>query len=341
MKNFLLVFLLFWELACTRLQTLNLKDHYYSAKPVNIVWIQVAGFTDQHLPLLRFDNRDANYHTQFESADCLGKMWSFNLYDLRPKAGASFLSQLNGSKNIKGICEDLSRKPVWTYLEEEGYKTSILESGAGSDETLEKFLTCGDLQKSYLKNVNFVRMGPQAKNGIDSFHYQDQQKTTPGLFYDKSCQKGICFSTILNNTKKIMANLNSGGTQNFYLLRDFSYLKAIRAHDFSQAKEVLQDLDKTMAWLDSLKRTDTLVIITGAEGIEVDFPKEGKEWAEYERFGKNLNTRNSALLTSVFAKGPMAENFCGLYDETEMLKRVLFKPEKKKFSWDALNPFSN
>lgn len=341
MKNFLLVFLLFLQLACTRLQTLNLKPHYYSKRPTNVVWIQLAGFTDQHLPLLRFENPDASYHTQFESADCLGKMWSYNLFDLRPKSASSFLSQITGSKNMQGSCEDFSRKPVWSYLEEEGYRISVLESGATRDESLEKFLACGDVQKNYLKNVSFVRMGPDSKLGVDSFHFQDQQKTAPGLYYDKSCQKDICFSSLFNNAKKLMGNIATPGTQNFYLLRDFTYLKALRTKDISRAKEVLHDLDKILSWVDSQKGFDSLVIITGAEGLELDFPKEGKEWAEFERLGKNINMRNSVLLTTVFARGPMAENFCGLYDETEILKRILYKPDRKRFSWDALNPLSN
>jgi hypothetical protein len=83
------------------------------------------------------------------------------------------------------------------------------------------------------------------------------------------------------------------------------------------------------------------VIITGAEGLELDFPKEGKDWSEFERLGKNINIKNPTLLSSVFAKGPMAENFCGLFDESEIIKRILYKPMGKKFSWDALNPISN
>jgi hypothetical protein len=344
MKFILLVIFLFLQFGCTRLQTLNLKPHYYSERPSNIIWIQLAGFTDQHIPLLRFDNPDANSHTQFETADCLGKMWSFNLFELRPNAAASFLSQATGSKNMKGICEDFSRKPMWSYLEEIGYKTTILENGASNNESLEKFLTCQNSQSIYMKNVNLVRMGPESRIGVNSFHYQDPQGVPVGLSYDRSCQNGNCYSTIYNNAKALMTGLGpsiTGASSHFYLLRDFTYLKALRKKDLSYAKEVLQDIDKLLSWVESLKRSDTLVIITGAEGLELDFPKEGKEWSEFERLGKNMNIRNSTLLSSVFAKGPMAENFCGLFDESEMIKRILYKPVGKNFSWDALNPISN
>jgi hypothetical protein len=94
-------------------------------------------------------------------------------------------------------------------------------------------------------------------------------------------------------------------------------------------------------WVDAQGRKDILILITGAESLEIDFPKEGQEWSEYEQTGKNINTRNTSLLSSVFAKGPMSENFCGIFDETELLKRIMYKPEGKKFSWDALNPLSH
>ncbi len=311
MKLFLMILVIFTGLACTRLQTINLKPHNYSQSPNKIIWIQLAGFTDQHLPLLRFDNPDMDYRTQFETFDCIGKMWNFNLFELRPQAGTSFLSQINGSKNIKNICEDFTKLPVWNFLSEEGYNTTILENGASASETLERILTCGESVKYGMKNIQYVRMGPEQKNGVTSFHFQDPQNITPGLYYDKSCQKGICYSSFFNNAKKLISSFGSGNTRHFYLLREFSYQKSLKKKDISQTKEILQDIEKLLAWVDSLKRDDILILVSGAEGIELDFPKEGKEWAEYEKTSKNLNIRNATLLSSIFAKGPMSENFCG------------------------------
>ena len=338
MKFFLIIIALLSQMACTRLQTINLKPHYYSERPAQIIWIQLAGFTDQHLPLLKFSNPDVDYHTQFESSDCIGKMWSFNLYDIRPIANQSFMSQMTGSKNIKNTCDDFSKKPVWNYLAAEGYKTFILESNANSEESVEKFLSCEESKTTETKNTSIIRMGPESKPGVNSFHYQDQQNIAGGLYYDKSCQKGICYSSFLNNAKKIMANMGAGNTRNFFLLREFSYLKALRKKDISHAREILQDLDKLLSWIELQKRDDVLVLITGAEGFEIEFPKEGKEWAEFEKAGKNFGIRNTTLLGSAFAKGPMSENFCGLYDESEVIKRILEKPMGKKFSWDAFIP---
>jgi hypothetical protein len=344
MKNILTIFLILVAVACTRLQTLNLKPHHYSERPSNIIWIQIAGFTDQHLPLLRFNNPNSNYHTQLESADCFGKMWSYNLFDLRPTAGSSFISQGTGSKNIKRTCEDYLRQPVWNYLEGLGYRTSILESGASENESFEKFLNCGEVQKNFMKSVEFVRMGPAQDSKVNSFHFQDQLGRRNGIAYDKSCQNGLCFSSFSSNAKKIMFDLGTTGSrsvQNFYILRDFKYLDAIKKNDILYAKDILADIDKLLLWIESTNRNDILVLITGAEGLEIDFPKEGKEWSEYNQLGKNINIRNSTLLNTIIAKGPMSENFCGLFDETEIVKRLLYKPMAKKFSWDNFNPINN
>ncbi len=44
-------------------------------------------------------------------------------------------------------------------------------------------------------------------------------------------------------------------------------------------------------------------------------------------------------MSPVMASGPMSENFCGLFDESEMQKRIMYRPEVKQFNWDSLNPF--
>lgn len=333
---------------CARVQTLNLEKHVYSERPHHIVWFQIAGFSEEHIPLLRFNVPEASYHTSFEKIDCLGKMWNYNLYELRPDASKSFLSQLNGSKNIKGQCEDFEARPVWDYLSEMGYASSLFENGASNDISLEKSLKCSQSGVVNTNKVRFYRMGPDANSlegtGKKSFHYQDsaeaiQESMNPGLYYDKSCQKNLCYSSISNNFKTLWSQFIKEQPQTFFLVRDFNFLKALQKKDISYAKESLQEIERIVSWINAQKRDDVLILITGAESLNVEFPKEGKEWAEFERSGKNIIYKNAALMSPVLAQGPMSENFCGLFDESEMLKRVIYRPERKQFDWDLLNPF--
>jgi hypothetical protein len=334
--------------SCSRVQTLNLEKHEYSERPHHIIWFQIAGFSEEHLPLLRFNVPETSFRTNLEKVDCSGKLWNYNLYELRPEASKSFLSQLNGSRNIKGQCEDFETKPVWDYLSDNGYTSSILESGATEEGSLEKSLKCSQAGSLNVSKFRFYRMGPDVNSVKDSgkkaFHYQDSAEAIsealkPGLYYDKSCQKNVCYSSLSNNFKTLWNQIAKDQSMTFFLVRDFNFLAALKKKDIAYAKESLQEIERSIGFINSQKRTDVLIIVTGAETMHIDYPKEGKEWAEFERSGKNIVYKNSALMSPVLATGAMAENFCGLFDESEMLKRILYRPESKRFNWDNLNPF--
>ncbi len=338
---------------CARVQTLNLAQHNYSQRPNHIIWFQVAGFSEEQIPLLRFNVADASYRTNLEKIDCLGKMWSFNLYELRPLANRSFLSQISGSKNIKGQCEDFETRSVWDFMSGLGYAISLLENGANEEVSLQKSLDCKSNKFLNFEKLRFYRMGPEISlqstwndKKIKPFHYQDSanvvtETLSPGLYYDKSCRNKICYSSLSSNFKTLWSESIKQQQKTFFLVQDFTFLNGIKKKDLTYAKGALLELDRTLAWLAAQNRNDILVIITGAESINIEYPKEGKEWAEYERSGKNIIFKNSSLMSPVLASGAMAENFCGLFDESEMLKRIIYQPEQKKFNWDVLNPFSN
>lgn len=344
MKNifFIVIFILFW--GCTRVQTLNMESHSYSERPKHVVWIQVAGFSEEHLPLLKFNTPEINYKTSLEQAACLGKMWNYNLYELRPEASRSFLSQITGSRNINGSCADFDNTPAWDFLDQIGYASGILENGSSNEQTLEKALSCSANKVINLEKIRLWRMGPAVIGQQKMFHYQDTANEAnafmaPNIYYDRSCQKGICYSSISNNFKTLWTLLVKDSPKTFFIVRDFNFQKAIKAKDISYAKESLQEIERIVSWLKKDKASDLLIILSGAESLPIEFPLQGKEWATFEKTGKNVFYKNSSLMSPVLAFGAMAENFCGVFEESEMLKRVIFKPEAKKFNWDSINPF--
>lgn len=344
MKRLFAVTLLIMLSSCSRVQTLNLEPHQYSERPNHIIWVQIAGFSEEHIPLLRFNVSEANHKTNLEQVDCVGKMWNFNLYQLRPEASKSFLSQVNGSKNIKGTCEDYSVLPTWLFMNDMGYGVSLLENGAEATQSLEQSLACSNNKTLDISRVRFYRMGPDARAEIKSFHYQDspeqsRETAVPGVYYDRSCQKGLCYSSLSNNFKTLWSSLLKERPKSFFLVRDFSFQKALRKKDISLAKESLQEIDRIIASVKKEKQGELLVVVTGAESLPLEFPLQGKEWADFEKSGKNLIYKNSALMSPVLAKGAMSENFCGIFDESEMLKRMIYRPEAKRFNWDNVNPF--
>ena len=339
--NFLLVFLLL-SLGCARVQTLNLNPHLYSETPMQVLWIQLAGFSEEHIPLLKFNIADAAFKTNIEQVDCVGKMWSFNLFKLRPNASNSFMSQMAGTKNINGSCTDYDRTPLWLKLEDVGYKVSILESGAFGNQTLENAMSCSNNKFIDLNRVRLFLMGPEINSSKKTFHYQDPQEQVetykePGLYYDRSCQKGTCYSSLSNNFKSLWQQWIKSFDQNFVILRDFNFQKALLKKDLSMARETLQEIDRLVGEI--RKNKNVLIVISGAESLPIEFPLQGKEWVEFERSGRNVLYKNSTLTSPVLAQGPMSENFCGIFEEVEMYNRLIYRPEGKKFSWDNLKPF--
>ena len=345
MKRILLILTVLTLLnSCARVQTLNMEPHAYSERPNHIVWIQVAGFSEEHIPLLRFNVSEATHKTSLEQVDCIGKMWNFNLYQLRPEASMSFTSQTNGSKNIQGTCSDYEMEPAWSFLDKIQYESALLENGATDEQSLEKALACSNNKTLDLAKMRFYRMGPNVKENLKTFHYQDspeqaRESTAPGIYYDRSCQKGLCFSSVANNFKALWSRLVKDRRKTFFIVRDYNFQKALKKKDLSYARESLLEIDRMVASLANEKPGDLLVIVSGAESLPVEFPLQGKEWADFEKSGKNIIYKNTALMSPVLARGAMAENFCGMFDESEMLKRVIYKPEGKKFNWDSVTPF--
>lgn len=345
MNRILIPLLAVFTLSCARVQTLNLAPHDYSERPQRIVWIQVAGFSEEHIPLLRFNVSESSHKTNLEQVDCVGKMWNYDLYQLRPDSGKSFLSQINGSKNIKGTCEDYDNKPAWSYLHDIGYSVGLLESGASKEQSLENSLGCSNSKTVDLSKVRYWKMGPDSTSTTQkTFHYQDspvqsRAASQPGLYYDRSCQKGICYSSLLNNFKTMWSSMNKDSSKTVLVVRDFNFQNALKKKDIVLAKEALQEIDRLVFALDKNKSSGLLVIVSGAEPLPIEFPLQGKSWSDFEKSGKNIFYKNTSLMSPVLASGAMSENFCGIFDESEMMKRVIFKPERKVFNYDAINPF--
>lgn len=326
--------------SCSRIQTLNMREHSYSKKPQKIIWLQVAGFSDELLPLLKFNNLSADISLFADRADCVGKMWNFNLFNLRPKANVSFLSQMYGLKNVSNECETLSKDSILSAYLQEGYQASVFESSVSEIDSLERVLSCKNLE-----NVKIFKMS-QAQKAAQFFHYQEMNeeklRSLPsGVYYDKACQKGTCYSSLISNLKAILANQIKDSAKNLIIVRDFSLLNAIKNKDVNLLKESMGELGQITKWFELNVGSNALILITGAESTMLDYPAEGAEWEEYLKANKNIFFRTNSLMSTAISKGAMAENFCGLFDEAEIFNRLNFEPPRKKFDWDNLNPLQN
>ncbi|OFZ45990.1 MAG: hypothetical protein A2381_00330 [Bdellovibrionales bacterium RIFOXYB1_FULL_37_110] len=316
----------FLFISCARLETLNLSDHKYGVSPKRIIWFQIPGLNEDHISMLRFNVSLADKRSAFENFSCLGKIWGYNLYDLRPSAASGLFAQMVGKENITKTCGDFDHIPIWNYLATLGYKTGILESGAQDNESLDYTLICKDKASIFLDQAIFFRMAQAKSSDKSLFHFQDREFFEKNkIYYDRTCQKGSCFASLDGNLESILSRFKIERGRYLFIVRDFTYLNALKKRDIRQARVILSELDQIVTKFLELQKSDSemLLLITSSESIGFDFPKAGTEWANFEKKGDNPGYRSPLLMFPVMAKGAGAENFCGIYKESEILERIL------------------
>ncbi len=341
MKSLILLCILVFS-GCAQVTSLNLKKHQFGLQPTRIVWFQIAGLDHEHLAMLRFSSPTANDKTALESSMCTGMAWSFNLFSLRPSAHESMLSQITGKKNIAGNCEDFAQKPIWNYLIPSGYRAGIIEVDAREEESLIQ-PKCQNASQDFTKETIMWSMRPQSPKGAEDYVPSVPQKFTSGkVYWDKTCRMNGCGSALRSSISSIYGQFERNVAKSIFIIRDFSYRHEIERKNFNAAREVLRDIDKSIESFYQLAdaRADLLVVVSGAAGIDLEFPLEGKEWQKFDMKGSDIYPRKGELSTPVFAKGARSENFCGFYEESQLFDRVLSGPKQQGLELKIINPFN-
>lgn len=325
---------------CAQVTSLNLKKHQFGILPTKIIWYQIAGLEEEQIAMLRFQYAGER-KTAFEENICMGKAWSYNLYNLRPTAEETFLSQITGKKNIKNNCEDSSLRPIWSYLSSNGYVTGVFENEASSKQSLVSMNQCGESGLVFLSSLYFwLRQEPVP--GAETFHYAEQIPAKANqLIYDRTCNKKSCFSTISDDLKGIYSQFKQVSSKHLLIVRDFSYLNALMRKDFVKAREILGDLERSLAETlnYSKQNNDYLILVTTGDSKMVDMPDQGKAWFDFEKANSSLQVKRTQLTNLVLASGARAENFCGMYDNSEIFGRILSGPKQQGLELKVINPF--
>lgn len=334
-----LLFLLFIS-GCAQVTSLNMKKHEFGLLPTKIIWFQVAGLEEEQLAMLRFQY-SGERRTAFEENDCMGKTWSYNHYQLRNPAHGTFLTQLTGKKNVKLNCEDAELRPIWSYLSGNGYNTGILEIGSTKEQSLSSFNQCGEKGVIFLSSL-YYWMRSEPPVGSSTFHYRDPVQLIPNqILYDKACDKQGCFSSITDDFKSIYQSFKKVSSKHVLIVRDFSYLAAIDKKDFTKARGILSDLERSVAEAMTLAKAsnDYLVLVTSGDSRFMDMPDQGKAWYDFDKSGANVQMKRSKLTNLVFATGARSENFCGIYDDSQVFERILSGPKQLGLELKFINPF--
>lgn len=316
-----------------------MQSRTFGAVPKNVIWIQLPGFEVEHAALIRFGGSDSRRLSAIEDMECAGSAWSYNYYDIRTNALDSTLSQLTGSPDIKNSCAGEDRYPVWQYYRALGFSTYGIELGTTSKTSLTTHLNCG--QGKFLDGFTWLAMRANpAKNNEPMFHYQSNKILEDGkINWDQTCQgkDGKCFATLLGNVRAMWENLSSQNKGTFLLIRNFDYLSNLKKGNIQLARESLSEVDKVIRFFREQPNSDqTLILVTGGETVSLRMPERGKEWAEFEKRGKNVLNERTKLLSPVLARGPSAENFCGVYEESRILYRQFWRQNQTEFSLKSI-----
>ena len=111
---------------------------------------------------------------------------------------------------------------------------------------------------------------------------------------------------------------------NFLIVRDFSFERALAQNKIGKAREILLELDSLHFNIKKVmlnKDKETLVLVTSTAARPIEFPNQGKQWKSYEKAGKNIIYKKPSLISSAWAWGSRAENFCGFYEESQIFSR--------------------
>ncbi len=330
-------------MSCTKIETIGMRTHNFSYPAEMLVWIQIPGLSEEHLSLVRFQNKEANQFSAIEEASCIGKIWNYNLTDLRPESYKGLLSQMSGSPNITGTCQDFDHPYIWNVMLEKGFPTFILETGVSTKESLSSLWNCA--QAVFKKDPGIAFKSPPLtlfkmekapdKNDlpIAYFHSEIEIPMFSNIFYDKSCQASTCYSSSFQNIKSIYDAIRKKGRKFIFIIRDFRYEKFIKAGQFDKAQEVLSEVEKIYEFFLKSSNDDPTfsLVVSSSSSLLLDFPEQGPNWSDMDKLGKITLYKRSSLVSTVFATGASAENFCGVYQEFDLFQRMINRPPSRSY----------
>ena len=325
--------------SCSKVDTINLQKHKFSSNPVRIVWIQIAGLSEELLAIQRFSRPAVEIGGPFEESTCMGKMWNYNLYSLRPDASSGFLSQIFGVKNINKTCSDYENVPMWEHFKKIGFQVGILENAVSDKDSLVNSWKCSSEKTHIDKNATLWRMSDTSNSKASRFHFQEQLEFGDGkVYYDKSCKAGICYANLKNNATAIYKKFKKQTVRSLFVIRDFSLKNTIMRRDVESLRSKLSEIERLYSFFLNEQKKDSklLVVVSGSGTRNIELPKTGKQWESFDSKGKFLLYKRNSLMSPVFAKGPHSENFCGIYEESDVFRRFLWSPSERKTPLDML-----
>jgi hypothetical protein len=214
----------------------------------------------------------------------------------------------------------------------------ILENPNRKSQSLLKSNKCESSR--FLTGASLFSMS-KAPSQSSYFHTSDSvQQLSEKTYYDSSCQKGNCFSSLSDNVIHLYNEHLKDKSQYLYLIRDFKLESAIVSGNDRKMRGKLLELNTMLKYFMAQQANDDnmTIIVTSSAPISLNLPPQGQGWKDLG-FGKRLDSKTRMLNAPVLAKGARAENFCGMYEQSEILSRIFQGPKEQGLKWTFFNPF--
>lgn len=310
--------ILFIFSSCTSKGKINEMEYDYGIKPTRIVWLQIPGLSEEYLSLLKFYSTSTDTVSEFERFHCLGKMWNFSIKDLRSNSDASFLTQMSGQKNMMNECSDFEVKPLWKLVDRTKFKVGYFDDAKAASK-------CEKQKASFFDGATTWNMTARPKNGL-YFHADETENFKQvGAYYDRSCSDGKCYSEFNDNILSTFKRFIYGKNFYFYIARINKLEKLIESQKIDDVYHFLKKLDILIGELkrELASKPDTLLLLTTASVKGVELPTQGNAWGNKKDLGASTLFKRRQTLSPVFAYGAKAEAFCGLFEQSDIPRRIL------------------
>lgn len=300
MSSFIVLLVLLLGISCTRVPTINLKEHSFNKSPDNIVLVQISNLGQDVFAQLKHSQTLIGSRIFTENFDCVGQMWRMNHSKIIPSLDDSFFTQLTGFPRSENSCEKFKSETIFAdKFIKFGFGSIFYERG--DSNFINDARACNE---EIFKNTITFNSKPLQKINNLKFHAEKNGSYLPNNIYnDESCSTSECFSPLKENFEHIWASVKSY-PRRVMIVRD----SAATNGSIQFKKKRIDQVTTFLSFLSSEfkeKNPTTLAVVV-------------------------ISEENGAM-TRLWASGPMSENFCGEFNELDFYNRFFWRSEKSDF----------
>lgn len=330
--------------SCVQRPSIGLQDHVFGVTPGKVIWLQLSAFDSEDLAILDLQAKSATVNS-WQNMKCWGQAWEYNLSQLRPESNAIMLAQMTGNLNITGQCSDFKKPPFWNYYRnKENIPIIIAERNAQNSQSILNIKDCVENLNWFPANTYYYQMSNNVAANETSiwptkkFYFSDQQKLVPKTIYeDRSCQGFTCQSSLKQNFMTFYNQVLRYQKGFIYVLRDFKLEHLLKQNKASLVVDYMMEMNIFVDYIvHQAMDSGTLLIITGIRPQALTFPEQGRPLQDWMNLNKNVLLKPQSLYSKIWATGAASENFCGLYNSQDIIKRLFWTNPNSSMIWKEI-----